>query len=245
MTYRLPETYVVKVDTVRAYVDLEVNGTMVLRLPAQEDRREDDYFHTTEVFDLTPWLEDGDNQVVFHVSAADTSGKQHRDLEIERSLTAETRRERLLDSESRELGHLPAVIRLGHERPEPCAELDAEVRQDVLTQVGALHSAIARADRDAYRTFLPPGHEASETAERVASWIWDQPEGATPKINTLELEKLRVMRSCTNDAVFVTTNDGAPLIEYEISSSDDELRKRWTLHNLAFRSVSSAWTLVY
>jgi hypothetical protein len=73
---------------------------------------------------------------------------------------------------------------------------------------------------------------------------WDSFEDR-PHVTPLDVTRLRVVRSCHNDAIFVTSTDGSSLFEYTFSGAGGRVKASDTERALAFRKVGGKWTLVY
>ncbi len=243
MGFRLRYTHLADVEAVRASVDVEVNGIVVRRLPELEDRDRADYDPINEKVDLTRWIEDGDNEVVFRVAPGDDSGLQHRSLELRSEDVQEGGSETIFASDSRELGVFRTTVTFGGDAV--CDELTPAERDEVVARVRLLHDAVTRADKSAIEPMLPPGDE-------LADLLWAGFEahrkafgGGPPEVSPFRNERLKITKSCRNDAVFVNANDGAPLIRYEFSSSGGRARSIGALFGFAFRKVKGEWFLVY
>jgi hypothetical protein len=238
---RLPYHYLAKVDTKRAWVDVEVNGVTVLQLPEPAAREFGEYFSETDSRAITPWIMEGANEVVFRVTAADDSGRQHRELELGKSLAAERKREPLFFSESRELGVFTATVNLAPASSGSCDLLSDTERTEVLGAVQALYDAINRGDFETFKSFSPDGDRVAEVLGPYVESGWEISEGAPPVITPLDVGELRVVKSCPSDAIFVTTKDGTAIIKYEFVAPNERTRHRSSIHALAFRKINGAW----
>lgn len=244
LQHRLPYNYRVEVDTKRAWVDVEVNGTAVLRLPDPADRTFNDYFSETESRELTPWILEGDNEVTFRVTAADDSGRQHRELEVRKSLTKERTRDSLFISESRELGVFTTTIRL--EAPASgCDPLSDTEHDEVLARTQELYFSIARGEFEVFRRFHPSDDPLVKIMAPLVEGSWEISEGAAPRMTPLDLPSLRVFKSCASQAIFVTTKDASPIFSYEFVAPNERTRSANSIRALPFRKIDGAWMLIY
>ena len=243
MGFRLRYTHLADVEAVRASVDVEVNGIVVRRLPDLADRSPGDYDPINDKVDLTRWIEDGSNEVVFRVAAADNSGLQHRSLELRANDVREGASESVFESASRELGVFSTTVKFGGD--EGCDELTSAERDEVVAIVRLLHDAVARTDMSAIRSMLPPGNELVDIFGAYLDLTRGAFGGAPPKVTPMPTRRLRVSKSCRNDAVYVTANDAEPLIRYEFSSASGKSSASGELDGFALRKVNGEWFLVY
>lgn len=242
---RLPYHYLAKIDTKRTWVDVEVNGVKVVQLPDPSERGFGEYFSETASQAITPWIEEGDNQVVFRVIAADDSGRRHRELELRKSLTSERRREQLFFSESRDLGVFTTTVKLEPLSSVSCEPLLDTERVEILAAIDKLHAAIRRGDFETFRSFSADGDRVAEILGPFIEGRWEISEGTPPNITPLEVDSLRLFKSCPSDAIFVTTKNGSPIVSYEFVAPDDRSRHRNTIRALAFRKIAGEWKNIH
>ena len=243
--HRLPYTYVVEIDAKRVWVDVVVNGLTVVRFPEVEDRKFGEYFSERASEEITAWIEPGSNEVVFRVTPADDSGKQHRELEVRRALFRERRREELFASESREVGETRVEVVHDSGASASCDPLTDADRQEVLRQFQGLYDAIAAGDFERYRAFFPPDGEIAEVFGPVVKHSWEVSEGRPPTISPLRMDDLEVRKKCDADAVFITSKTGAELFRYAFVSPDGRASSRNAFRSVSLRNGSGRWVVIY
>ena len=237
----LPTTYQLEIEGGDLEVEVEVNGKEIRTVPWARDGQRRPLRMMSESVDLTPWLEPGANQVVLDASWSEGGS----DMKWHATLTQHRRYDgshaSLYDREFDGAGRLEITVTTADTE---CPALTDEERDAAIAAAEGVRDAHVALDQEAYARFLPEEGMLRETAEYRMKEMWPEWDPSVKATVDFTPDSVRVVKSCANDAVFVTPAGGGML--FVVESVDEEGRSQGSMptESLAFRKTKDGWRLI-
>lgn len=243
---RLHHTFIADVDAKRAYIDIDVNGRPALHLPPLDERLPEEYVSMDEKIELTPWIEDGDNIVTFHITPNDGSGLQYTELTIRHVTFPDGARTRLFHSEHEKSGSVEAQFALAPPGAPSCdREVSPADREEITEAVQALRGAVERRDIDALKASIEGEGPFLTAAEWFLENSWDATRGGEALVSEITVEDLRIVRSCANQAIYVTNARGGEIFRYRFTSPSGRTSVQSRIESIVLRKLDGAWKQIH